>query len=56
MISFFSLVVTNVVFQQKKFTKYFYKLFRVISFTMCTVTIAGEITSGLVRATYFTSR
>ena len=32
-------------------TKYFYKLFRVTNFTTCTVTFAGEITSGLVRGT-----
>ena len=43
--------VTNVVSQKNCVTKYFYKLFRVTTFTACTVTIAGEITSGLVRGT-----
>ena len=35
--------VTNVVSQKNCVTKYFYKLFRVTTFTMCTVTIAGLV-------------
>ena len=35
-------------------TKYFYKLLLVTTFTMCTVTIAAVITSGLVRGPSFT--
>ena len=41
--------VTNVVSQKNCLKIFFCKLFIVTTFTTCTVTIAGEITSGLVR-------
>ena len=43
--------VTNVVSQKNCVTNLFCKLFIVTTFTTCTVTIAGEITIGLVRGT-----
>ena len=51
----FNVHVTNSVFQKTCVTKYFYKLFWVTTFTMCTVTIAAKITSDLVRGPSFTS-